>query len=126
MSKLTAAVLGLALALPPLAANAQMGADEKAIRDAVARWNAMANARDIEGVVGLYAPDAYFMAPNAPAASGPALREALKGLLAAPDMKATVTPQEIRVAASRDLAYERGAYTIHMGGAPADVGKYIV
>lgn len=122
----TIAALGLGLCFAPLAAAAAQGSDEAAIREQVARWNRMIAAKDLDGVVGLYAADAYFMTPNAPAVTGPALREAWKGLLGAPELKATLTPLEVKVAASRDLAYERGAYSIGMGGAPPDVGKYIV
>ena len=126
-----AAVLGAGLGLGVIllaggGAAAQPAAEEKAIRDQVARWNQMIAKRDLDGVVGLYLPDAHFMTPNAPSATGPALREAWKALLGAPQLQATLTPLEVKVAASGDLAYERGAYRIGVGGAAPDVGKYIV
>jgi len=121
----------LLAACQPKADTAGLAADEKAIRDLEARWNAMIAARDLVGVVGLYAEDGAMLAAGTPMAKGPtAVGEAWKGLFATPGLNLVITPVDIRVAGSRDLASDRGTYALTLtdpnGQQVNDKGKYVV
>lgn len=110
---------------------AGLAADEQAIRDLVTRWNTLIVAKDVAGVAGLYAADGTMLAPNVPIAQGTAaISEVWKGLFASPGLSLVITPAEVKTAASRDLAYERGTYALAMNdpaaGPVTDKGKYVV
>ncbi|HEY9216983.1 MAG TPA: DUF4440 domain-containing protein [Phenylobacterium sp.] len=105
-------------------------ADEQAIWDEVATWNRLIAAKDVAGVVGLYAADGMIMPTGAPAMQGhAALTQVWTGMLGAPGLKATLTPIAVTVAKSGDLASEQGRYEITTTGAngpTTEKGKYIV
>lgn len=99
---------------------------EQAILDRDAHWNAVLAAHDLDGVVGMYSPDASLMPPNAPRVEGEALRATWKAMLGAPGMKLVLKPEAVTVAGSGDLATDRGTYVLNIDGAPEDRGKYVV
>jgi ketosteroid isomerase-like protein len=99
---------------------------EQAILDRDAHWNAVLAAHDLDGVVGMYSPDASLMPPNAPRVEGEALRATWKAMLGAPGMKLVLKPEVVTVAVSGDLATDRGSYVLNIDGAPEDRGKYVV
>jgi uncharacterized protein (TIGR02246 family) len=114
----------------PKAAPAAAASDEQAIRTLEQRWSEMINAKNLAGIVNLYAPDGMVMPAGAPLAQGPAaLRQTWSSLLAAPGLKATLTPVQVDVAASGDLAVDRGTYALTTDspkGPVTERGKYIV
>jgi uncharacterized protein (TIGR02246 family) len=129
--KIAALLLAASLALAPLAVQAQpRNADEKAIYDLVGKWNQMIAAKDLEGVVNLYAPDGLIMPAGSPAAQGhPALKQVWTGMLGLPGLKATLTPIQVDVASGKDMAVERGRYELTTSGPNGPVterGKYLV
>lgn len=106
-------------------------ADEQAIRDLEKRWGEMVTARDVSGVIGLYAPDGVILPPNMPPSQGAAaLTEVWTGMLATPGIKLNIAPEVVEVASSGDLAYDRGAYVLTTndaaGKAMEERGKYVV
>jgi uncharacterized protein (TIGR02246 family) len=125
------AIAALAALVLATSAHAQpRNADEKAIYDLVAKWNQMIAAKDVDGVVNLYAADGSIMPTNAPAQKGhAALKGVWTGLLGAPGLKATLTPVEVTIAGSKDMAIEHGQYAITTAGPSGpttEKGKYIV
>jgi ketosteroid isomerase-like protein len=103
---------------------------EQEIRAHVIAWNEKAARRDVEGCVGYFADDGAFMAPNAPAARRPAaIRQAWEQMFALPNLAVSFGPTTVTVAASDDLAYEDGTWTLGFDapdGRFEDHGKYIV
>jgi len=70
------------------------------------------DAKDVDKIVSYYTDDAVLFAPSGPAAVGKdALRKAWQGFLAGPASKIDVSGTVIDVAASADLAFERGSFT---------------
>lgn len=139
MNRLMLSVVAVIAALSAPAAEAQVApppaaaarsADEQAIWELEGRWNRLIAARDLEGIVALYASDGLVMPAGSPAAQGPAaVRQVWTGLLGLPGLKATLTPLQVTVAGSRDLALDRGRYeltTTGAGGPATEVGKYLV
>ena len=69
-------------------------ADDKATIQALDdRFDAAANRGDVDGIVGLYAPDATVMPPDNSVVTGPAIRTLFTGILAggATNLKLTAT-----------------------------------
>ena len=93
------------------------------------RMEQAVSAKNADAIAELYANDAVFMAPNAPAARG---KEAIRAswaeaLKASPTLRLTTTG--VNVAASGDWAGETGTYTFSYTGDQGPVtdrGKYVV
>ncbi|HUF90199.1 MAG TPA: SgcJ/EcaC family oxidoreductase [Gemmatimonadota bacterium] len=124
---ITMALLPVGVFLQTAVVSGQDEWDE--IKELGARFVAMVEADDLEGIVGLYAEDARFMPPNAPAAYGrDAIREAWRPLLDLPSL--TFEPVTIVVADSREQAVDIGEYRAEIplpgGTTISDVGKYMV
>ena len=105
-------------------------AEEEAIRRLDRHWQAAVDARDVKAAASFFAPDAVLMPANGPMIIG---REGIEAWfsewLPAPEISNTFAPDVIEVAASGDLAYERGTYRFVVEspeGRIADVGKYVV
>jgi uncharacterized protein (TIGR02246 family) len=99
------------------AAEANASADTAAIADAIraqeAQWNRDYAARDGAAVAAHYAPDGTLAAPGAPLAVGPdAIRAADRAMLADPAFQLEFAADRVEVAASGDLAYSRGHFTL--------------
>ena len=120
-------LLGAALALAPMAVQAAPAASaDQTIRGLEAHWTEMIAAKNLEGIVGLYAAEGMIMPANAPLARGPvALRQVWTGLLALPGLKATLTPVEVEVSKAGDIAIDRGIYAMTVNGS-TERGKYLV
>jgi len=101
-----------------------------AIRALSRQWQAAVDARDLDACLEFYAPGAIEMQPNAPAIVGlPAIRAWFETGLLQPGITNSFAPDTIEVAASGDLAYDRGTYRFAMetpGGRVEDVGKYLM
>ena len=80
-------------------------ADEK-------KWNEQFKAQDLEGALGHYADDAYFVAPGVKPASGSTeIRQVYAKGMADPAFQISFASDKVDVAASGDLAYTRGHFT---------------
>ena len=106
------------------------GADEQAIRGQVDRWHQLMKVKDAAGIAELYADDGAVMPPNAPIAKGrPAVEQTWASLMRTPGFDLTITPEQIVVSSSGDMALDRGAYKLTIapdGATQADTGKYVV
>jgi uncharacterized protein (TIGR02246 family) len=70
------------------------------------------DAKDLDKIVGYYTDDAVLFVPSGPAAVGKdAVRKAWQGFLAGPPSRIEVSGTIIDVAASDELAFERGSYS---------------
>ncbi|HET7816545.1 MAG TPA: DUF4440 domain-containing protein [Sphingomicrobium sp.] len=107
---------------PQSAAQADVAAEEQAIRANIDRWLQLVRNKDAAGIAQLYTEDGAVMAPNAPKAEGrAAIEQAWASLMAAPGFELTFAPDRIVVSESGDMALDRGTYR-----AGEDVGKYVV
>ena len=102
---------------------------EQEIRDRVEAWERAANESP-EAFASFYAEDGVLMAPNAPPATGPAqIAESMAPMFGAVE-NITFEPIQIDIAASGDLAVERGRYsltgTMQDGSTFEDEGSYLV
>lgn len=102
-----------------------------AIRAQEAQWARDYAARDAAAILTHYAPDATLAAPGAPLATGhDAIRDADREMLADPNFQLLFSDDRIQVAASRDLAYSRGSFTLRLtdpaSHQPATIaGRYV-
>jgi uncharacterized protein (TIGR02246 family) len=117
------------LTLAACATTTQSGDAESNIRENAANFSAYVNRGDASAIANLYAEDAMFMAPNAPAARGRSnIRQVWTGVLGSGRPELTLTTDS--VTQSGDLAVEVGRYQFGMtptGGATMrDTGKYVV
>jgi uncharacterized protein (TIGR02246 family) len=94
------------------AANADPAAVQNAIKADEKNWNAQFKARDLEGLVGHYADDAFFVGSGVPGASGStAIRKVYADGLADHYFGVSFASDKIDVASSGDLAYARGHFS---------------
>lgn len=105
-------------------------AEEEAIRRLDRQWQAAVDARDVAAAAAFFASDAVLMPANGPMIVG---REGIEAWfsewLPVPEISNAFEPDQIEVAASGDLAYDRGTYRFVMDtpeGRAEDVGKYVV
>jgi uncharacterized protein (TIGR02246 family) len=106
-----------------------LATEEQTIRDLDRQWVAAVAAKDVERTRAFYAPDAVFMAPNAPTASGDALRAAWAQMLGMPNLALTFSPTQVRVSGDGTMAYDVGTYSFAFDGPHGrvqDQGKYLV
>lgn len=103
---------------------------EAAIRAADQGWERVFGAKDLKASVMFCAPDASFMAPNAPIAMGrDAIGKAFAGFFALPEIKLTWHPTKVEVSRSGELGYSTGVYEMSFkdpsGKTASDHGKYV-
>jgi ketosteroid isomerase-like protein len=132
----TAALIGLLLCTPSHASipgwRLDVGDPSVAAIVQVDRtWSDDLQARRLDGIMAVYDENALLLVPNRPVIIGkPAIREWFAQLLATPGYTATFEPHAIEVAASRDMAYEVGAYRASLldreGQRISSVGKHLV
>jgi uncharacterized protein (TIGR02246 family) len=88
---------------------------EAQIRDNETRWNHAYAKRDAAALAGMYADDAALANPDSDLVSGKdAIAEAVKGFASDPNLRVEFRADRVQVAASGDLAYSRGRYTMTM------------
>jgi uncharacterized protein (TIGR02246 family) len=86
---------------------------EKQIRDNEAKWMAAYNSHDAAALASNYAEDAVLANPDTPLVSGlDAIRKETAGFAADPNLKIDFSSDRVGVAASGDLAYSRGHYSM--------------
>lgn len=108
--------------------------DATAARDAILAvdqaWEEAVLAGDAAAVTALYSADAIVQAPGAPRATGSQeIQELFTGMLEYPISSIALDTDIVEVAASGDIAYNAGTYTM-TGAAPdgsewTDQGKYM-
>jgi uncharacterized protein (TIGR02246 family) len=104
-----------AIALASAACQKQMATtDPAAVTNAIKadekKWNDQFKSKDLEGLLGHYADDAYFVAPGAPAANGTTeIRKLYSDALT--DHYFEVSFASDKIDASGDLAYARGHFS---------------
>jgi len=80
-----------------------------------ARWNKAYAAHDAAALAGAYADDAALANPGSPLVTGiDAIRKETSAFAADPNLKVQFASDRVQVAASGDLAYTRGHYTLTM------------
>jgi uncharacterized protein (TIGR02246 family) len=123
---LLAAAITAACATTP---RVDVASEEAAIRARSRQLVQAVTSKNADAAAAVYATDATFMAPNMPAVTGQA---AIRGFwaetVAMPNVALTITPTDIDIARSGDLATEVGTYTFTAGGPQPvnDRGKYVV
>jgi uncharacterized protein (TIGR02246 family) len=124
---LLAAAVAVACATTP---RVDVASEEAAIRARSRQLVQAVTSKNADAAAAIYATDATVMAPNRPAARG---RAAIRGFwaetVAMPNVALTITPTDIDVAGSGDLATETGTYTFTATGDKGpinDRGKYVV
>jgi len=86
-------------------------ADKKAIKDVESAWVKTASTKDVDAFVNYYADDGQVLMPNAPLFTGkPAIKEALKPMMADPNFSITFMSTRVEVSKSGDLGYTQGPY----------------
>ncbi|MGB5132975.1 MAG: nuclear transport factor 2 family protein [Steroidobacteraceae bacterium] len=114
----------------PEAPAVDLAAEAQAVRDRSAAWLQLAQAKDAAGIAnGVFASDLVTMY-DGKILKGPAALQAdiEAGNAATPNSTISWTTNEIKVAASADLAYELGAFTFDPDGAeakPATTGEFV-
>ena len=121
MLKLTVVSLASLLLLsgcnsaPPTPATpaVDIAAEQGKIRDVETAWNAAIAAKDLDKTISVYADDAAFITPGAPAAKGKAaIRAAWKDVLADPKLKLSFSSDRVAISTSGDIAVASGSYTL--------------
>ena len=104
-------------------------AEKAALRQAETDWAATLAAKDLDGFLSYFAPDAVVLGPHLPAFTGTdAIREWATTSFSFPGFAVTWTTTAVEVAASGDMGYTLGNFTFHveMDGTPLDDhGKYV-
>lgn len=105
-------------------------AAERAIHDTEVAWSKTAEAKDMEKFVSYYADDGSLFVPNAPVATGKeAIHAAAKNMFGMPGFALTFSGNKVEAAASGDIGYTYGAYSLTMNGPDGkpmtDRGKYV-
>lgn len=105
-------------------------AAKQSLRDFDRRWQAMATAKNADGMAKLYTANAEWLPPNEKQTSGRAsIRAAYARSFGLPDFSLLHTPRKHVVAASGETAIEYGVYQFQakIAGADfADTGKYML
>lgn len=131
MAGASALVVGGSLASWAAAVPSTAAREEVKIRQLDADWVQAVQSKDLEKIVGFYAPEGSMMADRAPIATGTAaVRGAWQHVLGTPGFTLTFKPTHIDVAQGRDMAADIGTFTETeadaAGKVTTTVGKYVV
>ncbi len=99
-------------AAPPQQAGPEAASTAAAIAAEEDQWNRDYVARNLEGLVARYAPDAVMKQPGVPPLTGRWIRKAYEAAVADPAFALTFAHDRIEVSRSGDLAYSRGHYEL--------------
>ncbi len=123
---LTVAVCLTACTPQPVTPAVDLAEEAQAIRDASAKWLAAAQMKDWAGAAANFAPDGVAFPMNKEPLTGPAaIQASMEAESAAmPDASLRWSTDNVVVAASGDLAYETGSWTMS-SAEKSDTGKYI-
>jgi uncharacterized protein (TIGR02246 family) len=111
-------------------AQVDVQAEQAAIRQSAEDWEAAANAKDVDRLVGLYTPDASVFPPNTPVVTGSeAIRTLWSQFVASPGFTSSLQTTKVEISGAGDLAYAAGTYEDTMedaeGNPVADRGKWM-
>lgn len=123
---LLSAVLVAACATTP---RVDAASEEAAIRAVNRRMEQAVASRNVDAIAQMYATDAVFMIPNAPAARGQAAIRSAWAEFLTPNASLSLSPTKIDIASSGELATDVGTYTFSFTGDQGPVtdrGKYMV
>jgi len=114
----------------PEAPAVDLAAEAQAVRDRSAAWMQLAQARDVAGIVnGVYTADAATLFDGNIRKGTAEIQAGMEAeFAAAPDATTSWTTDDVKVAASGDLAYERGTFNFDPDGAgeaPASSGEFV-
>ncbi|MGB2959929.1 MAG: SgcJ/EcaC family oxidoreductase [Bacteroidota bacterium] len=105
-------------------------AEAEEIRETSRLWNEAVIAKDIQAATAYFTPDGMLMPQNSEIIAGRgAIQEWFEGWVTDPNISNSFKADVVEVAASGDIAYERGTYTFAMEtpeGRIEDEGKYVV
>ena len=127
-SRIAAGAAALALIGFSYVSSAAASADEAAVRELSTSWAKAYNGGDAKAVAALYAEDAIFMPPGAPAVKGRAailayMTKDIAGSKAG-GVVFNVNPKTDAGVAG-DLGWESGTYTVTVKGAVVESGKFL-
>ncbi|HEX2763992.1 MAG TPA: SgcJ/EcaC family oxidoreductase [Allosphingosinicella sp.] len=112
---LLAAATGLTACQPAAAPKTDTAAIENDLKQAETRWNQAYAAHDAAALAAMYADDAALASPGSALVSGKeGVRKETAAMAADPNLKVQFASDRVQVAASGDLAYTRGHYTLAM------------
>lgn len=94
------------------AATADTGAIVKQLKDIEAQWAKNYAARDAAALASLYSADGAVANPGVPLLEGAEIRPMLDQFVADPNANVEFASDRVQVAASGDLAYTRGRFTM--------------
>jgi ketosteroid isomerase-like protein len=129
MKKHVVLLVSLAMvAVSGCAKKVDLEAARAALRQADTDWAATLTAKDLEGFLGYFAPDAVVLAPHLPQMNGSgAIREWATTSFNFPGFAVTWSVTSAEVAEAGDIGYTLGNFTfeVDFGGSPLkDSGKY--
>jgi len=112
------------------AAAVDLAAEEQAIRNRSAEWMNYANAKDVPTIVnGIFSPDAIAVSQRDVRKGSAAIQAGMeKDVKEMPDAVISWTTTTVKVAASGDLAVEKGDYYFDPDGSgkkPATAGTFV-
>jgi uncharacterized protein (TIGR02246 family) len=97
-----------------------LAAEAQAIRDRSGQWMEAVQAQNAEGVSAMFTTDGTTIFDGVMVMGPPAIQaQAQADFAEMPDAVVSWTPNVVTVAASGDMAYERGAWTVDPDGAGA-------
>lgn len=104
--------------------------EKKTILEMEAAWAKAGAAKDLDAFVSYYAEDAAVLEPNKPAHNGKAaIKAGLGELFALPGMSLDFKSTKVEVAASGEMAWSTGGYTLSFqdpkGATMSDRGKFV-
>ena len=111
----TAALLSVSVVLAACerSENVDSARIERQLRDNEAKWQQAYGSRDVGTIANAYAEDAALANPGAPLITEPAARrQAISEFVSDPNFKLQFAADRVQVAASGDLAYTRGHFTV--------------
>ncbi len=128
---LAVCLIGCTPAAPPAPPPDTHDADVKAIKDVETAWVQAFATKDADKIATFYSDDASVFITGAPIITGmPAIKGALKPMVADKNFAITFASDKVDVAKSGDLGYSQGAYTMTSTAPKAkkvltEKGKYV-
>lgn len=119
-----------AASLGGCARHADVGAEQRTIRELERKWVQAVAAKDTTAIGNIYAEDGELLLPGTPRVSGrAAVRSAWATMLKTPNLSLTFEASEVVGSSAGDLAAATGPYKLGMDGPKGqrieDAGKFV-